>query len=54
MESQPYSKYEVIKSLEVKSGEIAPWFNQAGKGTQYLTDLEIKNLLHQGYLRIIE
>ena len=35
METQPYTLYEVLKPFEVKSGEIAPWFGQTGKGIQY-------------------
>ena len=41
METQPYTQYEVLKPFEVKSGEIAPWFGQSGKGIQYYSDIEI-------------
>jgi len=32
-----YRVYEVVKPLEVQSGEIAPWFGYLGGGTQYFT-----------------
>jgi|GEM_PF-1793999 len=66
METQPYTKYKVIRPFEVKSGEIAPWFNQPGKGTQYFTDFTIidesgnavkatiQTLIDNGYIEIIE
>ena len=30
-----YSVFEVVKPIEVKSGVVAPWFNQQGGGIQY-------------------
>jgi|GEM_PF-2321327 Copper amine oxidase N-terminal domain. len=32
-ETKPYNVYEVEKSVEVLSGEIAPWFDQPGGGS---------------------
>lgn len=34
-ELEPYHKYQVLKSFSVQAGEIAPWFDQPGGGTQY-------------------
>ncbi|WP_312503368.1 TNT domain-containing protein [Lacrimispora sp.] len=65
-ETQNYTKYEVLKEIEVQSGEIASWFNQSGGGTQYFTDLlirdidgnlieaTIKNLLENGYIHMVD
>ena len=65
-ETQNYTKYKVLKPIEVKSGGIAPWFDQPGGGIQYFTDsvikdmdgnmveATVKNLLENGYIQIIE
>ena len=50
MEQQPYTKYEVVKPLSVKAGETAPWFDQLGGGTQYLTDMTVDELKDLGYI----
>ncbi|WLR42589.1 TNT domain-containing protein [Bacillus carboniphilus] len=41
MSEQPYTKYKVLKEFEVKSGIIAPWFDEVGNGIQYNTQIEI-------------
>ena len=51
MEEQPYTKYEVIRQIPVKSGETATWFDQPGGGTQYLTDMTVDELILNGYIR---
>ena len=28
MKNEPYTKYKVLVSFEVKSGEIVPWFDE--------------------------
>ena len=33
---KPYSVFEVIEPIKVKSGIIAPWFDEPGGGIQYL------------------
>jgi Tuberculosis necrotizing toxin len=48
-----YQQYEVIKPLPVKSGEAAPWFDQPGGGTQHNTDVPVRQLVKDGYLRKI-
>lgn len=48
-----YSIYEVVKPLEVQGGEVAPWFNQPGGGTQYETSSSIESLIESGILRRI-
>ena len=40
----PYTAYRVLKPFEVKSGQIAPWFDQPGEGIQYLSDLTVDEL----------
>jgi len=46
-----YNRYQVCKELPVKKGEIAPWFDEPGGGTQYQLDPafvdEIKKKLHK-------
>lgn len=65
MKDQPYTKYRIIRELQVRSGEIAPWFDEVGYGVQYNTQIEIvddfgnpvkatvKNLLDFGYIEEI-
>jgi len=52
--NMPYYKYEVVESVEVNSGRIAPWFGQPGFGTQYEFSNTIQNLLEQGILREVK
>jgi len=49
-ETKPYNVYEVEKSVEVLSGEIAPWFDQPGGGVQYVFDRSIRELIEAGIL----
>ncbi len=35
-----YNKYEVLKDIKVRKGDIASWFDQPGGGTQYKLDPE--------------
>ena len=35
-EKAPYYVYEVIEDFEVTTGEISPWFDQPGGGTQII------------------
>jgi hypothetical protein len=46
-----YYRYEVVKPLAVKAGEIVPWFDQPGGGTQYVTAISVGQLVTDGYLR---
>jgi hypothetical protein len=48
------TKYKILKPLPVESGEIAPWFDQPGGGTQYKASLTAKQLVEQGYIQAIE
>ena len=48
----PYRTFEVVKSFEVTAGQTAPWFNQPGMGLQFNTDIPIKQLIDEGYLKI--
>ncbi|AIT09870.1 hypothetical protein LO80_07735 [Candidatus Francisella endociliophora] len=40
-----YRTYRVIKPLNVKSGRIAPAFNQPGMGKQYVIDRPVKDII---------
>jgi len=54
--TSPYFTYVVLKSLEVKSGEIAPWFGVEGMGTQYYLgkDTSVQDLIDGAYLKEVE
>lgn len=51
MEGEPYTRYEIVVPFEVKSGIIAPWFNQPGGGIQYLADYSVEELLDLGWIK---
>lgn len=44
----------VLKPIPNKVGIIAPWFDEIGLGTQYLTELTVDELIKQGYLLKID
>lgn len=50
MKLQPNSDYIVLKEIPTKEGIVAPWFDEPGLGTQYLTDLTIDELEKGGYV----
>lgn len=52
-EAQP-KKYKVLKPLPVKQGKATPWFDQPGMGTQFKTDMNVKQLLIDEYIREID
>lgn len=52
-DSRPYSIFEVVAPLEVKGGEIAPWFDAVGGGIQYVLPDTVENLLEDGIIRRI-
>jgi hypothetical protein len=47
----PYYRYQVVKSLRVKAGPAAPWFDQPGGGVQYRTAVPVQALIDSGHLR---
>ncbi|WZY01313.1 glycohydrolase toxin TNT-related protein [Bacillus sp. FSL W7-1360] len=49
-DSAPYYQYRVKKPLPVESGEIAPWFDRPGGGTQYLTSIKVYDKRAGGYI----
>ncbi|PIV48651.1 MAG: hypothetical protein COZ75_08805 [Flavobacteriaceae bacterium CG_4_8_14_3_um_filter_34_10] len=49
--SKPINVYEVVKPIEVNAGEVAPWFDEVGGGTQYKFDKSIQELLDEGYIK---
>ena len=52
-DAMQYNVYEVLKPLSVQVGQAAPWFDQSGLGTQYMTSESVKSLVQQGFLRAI-
>lgn len=54
MEEQSYTKYKVMISLDVDSGKIAPWFEQPGQGTQFLSKYSVDELKKLGYIVEVE
>lgn len=50
-ETKPYNVYAVLKPVEVQAGEIAPWFDQPGGGTQYMFDKSIRELIEAAILK---
>ena len=67
MSNQEPIKYKVLKDFDVKSGTIAPWFDEPGGGIQYFTDdlmiltddgeyvqATLQNLLDNDYIMILE
>ncbi len=49
-----YTKYEVIKEFEVSSGKSTPWFGEKGGGTQYQTDMSVRDLIKSKVLREVK
>ncbi len=43
----------MVKDLPVKSGKIAPWFDQPGGGTQYKSEKSFGDLLDEGIIEEI-
>ena len=64
MKEQPYTKYKIRREFQVRSGEIAPWFDEVGGGIQYYSKIDIvddygnsieanvENLIQYGYIVI--
>jgi RHS repeat-associated protein len=48
---QPLRTFQVMESLTVESGRVAPWFTQPGLGIQYRTPATLGEMLEQGILR---
>ncbi|MEO5969564.1 MAG: glycohydrolase toxin TNT-related protein [Bdellovibrionia bacterium] len=49
--NQPLRKFEVLKPIEAETGRIAPACGQFGFGIQYKTDLNLHELISNGFLR---
>jgi hypothetical protein len=52
--NKPPTKYEVLKPIETSAGDAAPWFDQAGGGTQYKMNQSVEELIDTGYLREVK
>ena len=50
---KPYSVFRLRSDLNVKAGEIAPWFDEPGGGIQYKLSKPIKDLLKDGAIEVI-
>ena len=53
-DQRPYSVFEVVEPINVKSGSIASWFDEPGGGIQYLLPDTVDELLDAGILRRIQ
>ena len=53
-DQRPYSIFEVVEPINIKSGSIAPWFSEPGGGIQYLLPDTVDELLDAGILRRIK
>ena len=53
-DQKPYTVFEVVKSVDVQAGKIAPWFGENGGGIQYEFSQKISDLLEQGILRKVQ
>ncbi|KAJ5513945.1 hypothetical protein N7463_003497 [Penicillium fimorum] len=49
-----YHVYEVTKEFDILLGPIAPWFEQAGFGSQILAQSSVMDLLEGGFLKRLE
>ncbi len=53
-QSQPLRTFEVLKPIDVQSGQVASAFNQVGLGTQFRSSQQLGELLEQGFFREIK
>jgi RHS repeat-associated protein len=53
-ESLPNNSYRVVKPFEVKSGGVAPAFNQRGLGTQHELPVSINTLMKRGIIEKVQ
>ena len=53
-EEEQWKVFEVVEPINVKAGEIAPWFDESGGGIQYLLPNTVDELLDAGILRRIK
>ena len=54
VEEEQWKVFEVVEPINVKAGEIAPWFDESGGGIQYLLPNTVDELLDAGILRRIK
>ncbi|MFV0550855.1 MAG: TNT domain-containing protein [Anaerorhabdus sp.] len=54
MEKELYTQYRILQPIKVKSGKIAPWFNQTGNGTQFLSDYSVDELIKMGIIEKVK
>ncbi|WP_419227300.1 glycohydrolase toxin TNT-related protein [Alteromonas sp. OM2203] len=52
-QNSPYTMYEVLRPIPVRSGFIAPAFGQPGLGTQHILPMRVKTLRELNYIRPI-
>lgn len=51
---QRHAIYEVVEPINVQAGRAAPWFDQPGGATQYLTGESVGDLVRAGRLRQVQ
>jgi hypothetical protein len=51
--AQTLTRYQVVKPFEALEGSAAPWFDQAGGAMQYMTEMSTKDLLRNGFIRVV-
>lgn len=49
-----YTVYKVVKPIPCRMGDIAPWFDAPGGGTQYMTSMTVKDLIDKKYIKVEE
>ncbi|MCP4599006.1 MAG: glycohydrolase toxin TNT-related protein [Proteobacteria bacterium] len=54
MTDKPYKVYKVVKPFKVESGEVMPWFDQPGGGTQHYLGKSIETLKNEGYIEEVK
>ena len=53
--SRVYYQFEVVKDIpNVLEGPAIPWFSMPGKGTQYMMPMNMKKLISEGYLIVLD
>ena len=49
--NEPYSVFEVVEPIKVRSGTVAPWFDEPGGGIQYRLPQAVQELIDAGIIR---
>lgn len=49
-DAKPYTVFEVLEPVRVKSGRITPWFGEKGGGIQFEFSKSISELIDEGII----